>query len=59
MPIESQNNSVTIRLLHGVAHAYHDQVLGYDVSDIRKTYERAKPSRTYDEVLRGDDLCNE
>jgi hypothetical protein len=39
-------------VLHELAHAYHDQVLGYDDPDIRDAYEHAKGSGIYDHVLR-------
>jgi len=41
-------------VLHELAHAYHDQVLGYENAEIREAYERAKKSRTYDAVLRSN-----
>lgn len=39
-------------LLHELAHAYHDQVLGFDESRIRRRYEAAKEAGLYDSVLR-------
>jgi len=39
-------------VLHEFAHAYHDQVLGYDYSPIREAYEHAKEKKLYDDVLR-------
>lgn len=39
-------------VLHELAHAYHHQVLGYGNAEIRKAYERAKESRSYESVLR-------
>jgi hypothetical protein len=41
-------------VLHELAHAYHDQVLGYDNPDVRAAYQRAKDSGTYEAVLRGN-----
>jgi hypothetical protein len=38
-------------ILHELAHAYHDQILGFDRPDIVEAYERAKASGTYDKVL--------
>lgn len=38
-------------VLHELAHAYHDQVLGFDHADIRKAYVRFKESGKYDSVL--------
>lgn len=41
-------------VLHELAHAYHDQVLGYDNADVRDAYEHAKASGTYEHVLRSN-----
>jgi len=38
-------------ILHELAHAYHDQVLGFDDKRIIGAYERAMASRLYDKVL--------
>lgn len=38
-------------IMHELAHAYHDQVLGFDSAEIRGLYEQAKAGGTYDEVL--------
>lgn len=37
-------------VLHELAHAYHDQVFGYDDGPIRATYEAAKAAGTYEKV---------
>ncbi|MAG97576.1 MAG: hypothetical protein CMM08_12930 [Rhodospirillaceae bacterium] len=37
-------------LLHELAHAYHDQVLGFDYDGIRRLYLDAKTSGRYDNV---------
>lgn len=39
-------------ILHELAHAYHDQVLGYDDAAINAAYQRAKESGKYAKVLR-------
>lgn len=39
-------------VLHELAHAYHDQVLGFDQPDILAAYQRAKAGGTYDNVER-------
>lgn len=39
-------------LLHELAHAYHDRVLGFDHAGIRAVYEEAKARGLYDSVLR-------
>ena len=41
-------------VLHELAHAYHDQVLGYDHKGINETYEAARAAGTYEQVKRGD-----
>ncbi len=41
-------------VLHELAHAYHDQVLGTDRKDLLAAYERARASGTYDRVERQD-----
>jgi hypothetical protein len=38
-------------VLHELAHAYHDQVLGFDHPEIRAAYEAAKKKGIYDQVL--------
>jgi len=38
-------------VLHELAHAYHDQVLGFDHPEIIAAYEQAKASGTYESVL--------
>jgi hypothetical protein len=38
-------------ILHELAHAYHDQVLGFDHAEIKAAYEKAKAGGTYDSVL--------
>jgi hypothetical protein len=41
-------------VLHELAHAYHDQVLGFDDPSIRAAFEAAKASGRYDRVRRAD-----
>lgn len=38
-------------VLHELAHAYHDQFLGFDRPDIIRAYEKAKAAGTYEKVL--------
>jgi len=38
-------------ILHELAHAYHDQVLGFDDQEILKAYDRAMEQGLYDKVL--------
>ncbi len=40
--------------LHELAHAYHDQVLGYSNESIAAAYQRAKAGGKYERVLRQD-----
>ena len=37
--------------LHELAHAYHDQVLGFDDPEIKAAFEQAKKSGAYEKVL--------
>lgn len=39
-------------VLHELAHAYHDQVLGFDQPDVVAAYKRALASKRYDAVER-------
>ena len=39
-------------VLHELAHAYHDQVFGFDHAEIKAAYEHAKASGSYDKVER-------
>jgi len=38
-------------ILHELAHAYHDQVLGWEHPKIKAAYEKARKSGTYEKVL--------
>lgn len=38
-------------VLHELAHAYHDQVLGFDHEAVRKVYDEAKQKKIYEDVL--------
>jgi hypothetical protein len=48
--IRSENTQPSV-MLHELAHAYHDQVLGFDNPDIIAAYTHAVKSRTYESVL--------
>ncbi len=41
-------------LLHEFAHAYHHRVLGHENEDIKKAYQHAVESGSYESVLRHD-----
>ena len=38
-------------VLHELAHAYHDQFLGFGNAEVEAAYSKAKQSGSYDEVL--------
>ncbi len=38
-------------ILHELAHAYHDQVLGFNHREIREVFDRAKESGKYNRIL--------
>ena len=46
------SNEQPSMLLHELAHAYHDRVLGFDHAGIREAYAEAKSRGLYDPVLR-------
>jgi hypothetical protein len=41
-----------VLVLHELAHAYHDQVLGFDHALVKTAFERARNSGSYEAVLR-------
>ena len=41
-------------IMHELAHAYHDQVLGWDDPDIIAAFEQAKETKIYENVLAHD-----
>ena len=49
---EFENIRMPYLMLHELAHAYHDQVLGFGNSKIRGQYEAARDSGSYDSVKR-------
>lgn len=49
---EAEVRRMPVFVLHELAHAYHDQVLGFDQQAIRKQYERTRDSGSYDMVER-------
>jgi hypothetical protein len=50
----SVRNSQPSVVLHELAHAYHDQVLGHDFAPIRDAYAHAAKSGLYEHVPRND-----
>jgi len=51
---ESECKRMPLLLLHELAHAYHDQVLGFDQPEILAAYKKAAASKSYDAVKRHD-----
>ncbi|WP_182870696.1 hypothetical protein [Stieleria mannarensis] len=51
---EHEVERMPVLVIHELAHAYHDQVLGFDNAEIRATFEVAKHSGRYDAVERGN-----
>ncbi len=49
---EPETRRMPVFVLHELAHAYHDRVLGNNHAEIRAAFERAKASGTYDHVER-------
>ena len=49
---EKEVKRMPVLLLHELAHAYHDQVLGFDHAEIHAVYDAAKSAGRYDAVLR-------
>jgi hypothetical protein len=50
----SWSKSQPSMVLHELAHAYHDQVLGFANKEVRAAYERAKARGIYDSVKRNN-----
>ena len=51
---DAECRRMPVFVLHELAHAYHDRVLGYDHAGIKAAYARAKVSGIYDRVQRQD-----
>jgi hypothetical protein len=49
---EAETRRMPCFVLHELAHAYHDQVLGFDRPDIIAAYKQAVESKNYDAVER-------
>lgn len=49
---EAETKRMPVFVLHELAHAYHDQVLGFENAEIKAAYENAKASGKYDKVER-------
>ncbi len=51
---EKEIERMPVLVIHELAHAYHDQVLGFDHAEVRAVFEVAKNNGSYDKVLRGN-----
>lgn len=49
---EAETRRMPLFVLHELAHAYHDQVIGFDNFEIKAAYEQARASGKYDKVER-------
>lgn len=49
-----ENRRMPYLMLHELAHAFHDQVLGFNQAEIMAAFERARDSGSYDKVERTD-----
>jgi len=49
---EFEHKRMPYLMLHELAHAYHDRVLGFSHPAIEDTFQQAKASGTYDSVRR-------
>ncbi len=49
---ERETKRMPMVVLHELAHAYHDRVLGFDQPDVVACYRRAKENKSYDAVRR-------
>lgn len=49
---EREIRRMPLFVLHELAHAYHDQVLGFDQPEIVAAYKHARDAKTYDAVER-------
>lgn len=51
---ERETKRMPVLVLHELAHAYHDQILGFDHPDIKAAYEKAQESGIYEAVRRNN-----
>jgi hypothetical protein len=51
---ERETKRMPLFVLHELAHAYHDRILGNDNADVKAAYKRVKKSGKYDHVDRRD-----
>lgn len=51
---EREIERMPVLVLHELAHAYHDQVLGYDNAEVKAAFDRARESGIYNAVQRNN-----
>lgn len=51
---EREVKRMPVLVLHELAHAYHDRVLGFDNAEIKTAYQHAVAGKSYDAVERHD-----
>ncbi len=51
---EKEIKRMPVLVLHELAHAYHDQVLGFDHPEIKAAFQKAKASGIYESILRSN-----
>ena len=49
---EEETIRMPLFVFHELAHAYHDQILGFDRADILSAYRKAVVSKSYDQIKR-------
>jgi hypothetical protein len=49
---DAETRRMPVFVLHELAHAYHDRVLGFDNAEIKAAYDRAVAGKSYDAVER-------
>ena len=49
--VEWTRDAQPLMVLHELAHAYHDLVLGFDRAEIKRCWDKAVASGRYDEVM--------
>lgn len=51
---ERECRRMPMMILHELAHAYHHQVLGFELAEVQVAYERAATSGSYDAIQRSN-----
>ena len=50
--LDAETRRMPVFVLHELAHAYHDRVLGFEEPRIKRAFEKAKASGRYERVQR-------